>query len=64
MGLFSYFSRLSQGLRQLMAGNRKFALSYLTRDDIAALTQDAAYISGVPYVLDIDRDEVDKILNS
>ncbi len=64
MGLFSYFSRLSQGLRQLMAGNRKFALSYITRDDIAALTQDAARISGVPYVLDIDRDDVDKILNS
>jgi glutamate synthase domain-containing protein 2 len=64
MGLFSYFSRLSQGLRQLMAGNRKFALSYLTRDDIAALTQDAARISGVPHIIDIDRDEVDKILNS
>lgn len=64
MGLFSYFSRLSQGLRQLMAGNRKFALSYLTRDDIAALTQDAARISGIPHIIDIDRDEVDKILNS
>jgi glutamate synthase domain-containing protein 2 len=64
MGLYSYFKRLSQGVRQLMAGNRKFALSYITRDDIAALTQDAANISGIPYVLDVDKDEVEKILKS
>jgi glutamate synthase domain-containing protein 2 len=64
MGLYSYFKRLSQGVRQLMAGNRKFALSYVTRDDIAALTQDAANISGIPYVLDVDKDEVEKILKS
>lgn len=64
IGLFTYFKRLSQGLRQLMAGNRKFALNYITRDDIAALTQDAANISGIPYITDVDKEEVDKILNS
>jgi glutamate synthase domain-containing protein 2 len=64
MGLYSYFKRLSQGVRQLMAGNRKFALSYITRDDIAALTRDAANISGISYVLDVDKDEVEKILKS
>ncbi len=64
LGLYSYFKRLSQGLRQLMAGNRKFGLGYITRDDIAALTQDAARVSGIPYILDVDRDEVEKILKS
>jgi len=64
LGLYSYFKRLSQGLRQLMAGNRKFGLGYITRDDIAALTQDAARASGIPYILDVDRDEVEKILKS
>jgi glutamate synthase domain-containing protein 2 len=64
MGLFSYFSRLSQGLRQLMAGNRKFNLSYISRDDIAALTKDAAEISGIPYITEVDREEVNKILKS
>ena len=64
MGLYGYWERLSQGLRQMMAGNRKFALEYITRDDIAALTQDAAYISGIPYVIDVDKEEVEKILNS
>jgi len=62
MGVYSYFARLSQGLRQLMAGNRKFGLSYITRDDIAALTKEASDISGIPYVLDTDKDEVEKIL--
>jgi glutamate synthase domain-containing protein 2 len=62
IGVYSYFKRLSQGLRQLMAGNRKFALNYITRDDIAALTKEAADISGISYVLDADKDEVEKIL--
>ncbi|MGB8953335.1 MAG: FMN-binding glutamate synthase family protein [Candidatus Aminicenantales bacterium] len=62
IGLYTYFKRLSQGLRQLMAGNRKFALGYITRDDIAALTREASDISGIPYVLDVDKDEVNKIL--
>jgi glutamate synthase domain-containing protein 2 len=64
MGLYSYFKRLSQGVRQLMAGNRKFSLGYMTRDDIAALTQDSANISGIPFILDVDKEEVEKILKS
>ncbi|MBM3292939.1 MAG: FMN-binding glutamate synthase family protein [Candidatus Aminicenantes bacterium] len=62
MGVYSYFKRLDQGLRQLMAGNRKFALSYITRDDIASLTKEASDISGIPYILDVDKDEVSQIL--
>jgi glutamate synthase domain-containing protein 2 len=64
MGIYSYFSRLSQGLKQLMAGNRKFALEYISRNDIAALTQEAANISGIPYITEIDKEEVNKILDS
>jgi glutamate synthase domain-containing protein 2 len=64
LGVYSYFKRLDQGLRQLMAGNRKFEMKYITRDDIAALTHDAANISGIPYITDVDKEEVEKILNS
>lgn len=64
LGVYSYFKRLNQGLRQLMAGNRKFKLEYITRDDIAALTEDAANISGIPYIADVDKEEVENILNS
>ena len=50
-------------MRQLMAGNRKFGLSCIERGDIAALTTDAADISGIPYIMDVDADEVETILN-
>ena len=62
LGLYTYFERLAQGLRQLMAGNRKFDLSHISRSDIAALTPEAAKISGIPHVMDIDKEEVDSIL--
>lgn len=64
MGLYTYLQRVGQGLRQMMAGSRKFALQYITRDDITALTEEAAKVSGIQYVTDIDQNEVEKILDS
>jgi hypothetical protein len=64
LGLYTYYERLAQGLRQLMAGSRKFAVSYISRDDIAALTREAAEVSGIQYIMDVDRAEADKILSS
>jgi len=64
LGLYTYMERLSQGLKQLMAGCRKFALEYISRDDIAALTREASEISGIKYVMDIDEEEANKILDS
>ncbi len=64
IGVYTYIERLAQGLRQLMCGNRKFALDYITRDDIAALTKEAAEISGIPYVTEVNKEGVKKILNS
>jgi glutamate synthase domain-containing protein 2 len=62
IGMYSYIDRLKQGLQQLMAGARKFALQYIDRDDLMALTKDAADVSGIPYVMDSDKELVDKIL--
>jgi glutamate synthase domain-containing protein 2 len=62
LGMYSYLSRLTQGLQQFMAGARKFALKYISRDDLCALTEEAARISGIPYVLEADAAEVEKIL--
>jgi hypothetical protein len=47
-----------------MTGNRKFALKHISRDDIASLTKDCANISNIPFIMDVDKDEVEKILNS
>ena len=63
IGLYTYYERLAQGLRQLMCGSRKFAMSYISRNDIASLTHEAAEVSGIQYTLDLDRQEVDAILS-
>ncbi len=63
LGLYTYYERLAQGLRQLMAGSRKFSLEHISRDDIAALTRDAAEVSGIQYIMDLDRERAEKLLN-
>ena len=64
LGLYTYYERLAQGLRQLMAGSRKFAVEFISRDDIAALTQESAAVSGIQYIMDVDQGKVERILNS
>ncbi len=64
LGLYTYYERLAQGLRQLMCGSRKFSLAHISRDDIAALTPEAARISGIAYITDVDKEEVEQILAS
>jgi glutamate synthase domain-containing protein 2 len=64
LGLYTYYERLAQGLRQLMTGSRKFSMEHISRDDLAALTPEAARISGIQYVTDVDKAEVDKILDN
>lgn len=64
IGLYTYYERLSQGLRQIMAGSRKFSNDHISRDDIAALTPDAARVSGINYIMDVDKDEAFNILDN
>jgi glutamate synthase domain-containing protein 2 len=63
IGVYSYFERLAQGLRQFMCGARKFALQYITRDDLVALTREAAEITGIRYIMEADAEEVEQILS-
>jgi hypothetical protein len=63
LGLYTYYERLAQGLRQLMAGSRKFSPEHISRDDIAALTREATEISGIRYIMDLDRTKVEELLN-
>jgi len=62
IGMYSYISRLTQGLQQFMAGARKFALKHIDRNDLFALTAEAAAVSGIPYVMEADAEAVEKIL--
>jgi len=64
LGLYTYYERLAQGLRQLMAGSRKFSLDHIARGDIAALTREASEISGIRYVMEVDEAQVEDILKA
>jgi glutamate synthase domain-containing protein 2 len=62
MGIYTFCQKLRVGLQQLMAGSRNFKLSTISRKDIMALTEEAARISGIPYVMDAYREQAEKIL--
>ena len=62
IAVYTYYDRLATGLRQLMAGERKFALRFMDRNDLMALTREAAEVSGIPYVMEADMKEVEEIL--
>ena len=62
IGIWTYYDRLAVGLKQLMAGARKFSLQYIDRDDLMSLTREAADVSGIPYLMDQDMKEVETIL--
>jgi hypothetical protein len=45
VGLYSYLGRISAGLKQLMALNRKFTLAEISRRDVVPLTAEAARVT-------------------
>ena len=47
IGLYSYLNRVSVGLKQFMALNRKFTLQYISREDLVPLTELAAKVTGL-----------------
>ncbi len=47
VGVYSYINRLSTGLRQLMALNRKFTLNAISREDIYGLTPQVCDVTGL-----------------
>jgi len=64
IGMYTFCDRLQLGLQQLMAGARKFAIKYLDRSDLVSLTHEASEVTGIPYVMESDMDEAERILAS
>jgi glutamate synthase domain-containing protein 2 len=62
VALYTFADRLKLGLQQLMAGARKFSLKYIDRNDVVSLTKEAAEVTGIPYVMDSDMKEAERIL--
>ena len=55
--------RIKVGLQQLMAGCRKWKLDLLTRKDLAALTERASKVTGIPLMEEIDQEIFGQILD-
>jgi len=64
IGLYTFSQKFKAGLQQLMAGSRNFKLSLVSQKDLMSLTEEAAKISGIPYVMDAYRKEAEKILSA
>jgi len=62
IGVYTLCEKFQVGLQQMMAGSRNFRLSTVTRHDLMALTEEAAKVSGIPYVMDAYRAEAETIL--
>lgn len=62
IAMYTFSDRLKLGLQQLMAGARKFAIKHLDRNDLVSLTKEAAEVTGIPYVMESDLEEAERIL--
>ncbi len=60
--MYTFSQKLKVGLQQVMAGSRNFRISTISRTDLVALTEEAARVSGISYVMDAHREEADRIL--
>ncbi len=63
IGIYTYAQRFRTGMQQIMAGSRNFSLKSVSRNDVFSLTEEAAKISGIPYVMDSYRSEAYEILD-
>ncbi len=63
IAMFTCVDKLRTGLSQLMAGARAFRLDRIEREDVVALTEEAAKVSGLSYVMDAYKEEAEDILN-
>ena len=64
IGIYSYADKVKVGLQQLMAGARRFRVSAIRRRDLMSLTEECTRVTGIPFVMDAYKDEVDAVLSS
>lgn len=61
IGVYSLINRISAGLKQLMALNRKFDVTLLGREDIFPLTALAAEVTGLKTLQEVCRQEIEAL---
>jgi len=63
IGMYTAAEKIKIGLQHLMAGARKWRTHLITRDDLVSLTEEAAKVTGIPYIMDSYREEALKIID-
>jgi hypothetical protein len=64
VAIATFVEKLRTGLTQFMAGARSFRLDSMDRSDIVALTEEAAKVSGITYIMDAFKEDADRILEN
>jgi len=63
VAMYTAVQKLQVGLQQLMAGARRFSVPVIKRDDLMALSREAAEVSGIKYVTESYLEKAESILN-
>ena len=65
IGVYTYyFERLRSGLKQLLAGCRKWKLDLIGREDLVSLSERAKTATGIPMVEELESDAMEEILSA
>ena len=63
VALYTYLTeRIGIGLKQLMAGVRKWRLNLIDRGDLASLTERASRVTGIPLMEEAEKEAIERIL--
>jgi len=64
IALYTYLTdRIGVGLKQLLAGARKWKLELIDRNDLMSLSETAAKVTGIPMPHEIEKDSIERILD-
>jgi glutamate synthase domain-containing protein 2 len=63
IGVYTYLTdRIGVGLKQMMAGTRKWKLELLDRNDLMSFSERATKVTGIPTAEEAEKDKIEKIL--
>jgi glutamate synthase domain-containing protein 2 len=64
IGIYNATDKIRVGLQQLMAGTRNWEVKYISRQDLFALSEECAKVTGIPYVMEAFREEALAIIDA
>jgi hypothetical protein len=64
VAVYTYLTdRVGVGLRQMLAGNRKWKLELINRNDLMSLSERATKVTGIPMADEFEKDAIERILD-